>query len=203
MDKDLVLKEIKIDYDNELNDFLNQNPLLDEKYFIKYKLKGLEQVIEAYEKVGEFFIGDDEFEYGEKSANRNLFGYYFSYKEFLINKNDKNEILVQKKDKKLNANFIVGLKFATGEVYQYIELKKHGKYITKDNLTYTSITKKLQLETSLRPFISDTVSNANRHGSKNIFNDKKLMLLIKTHCIEEGIEMCKEFIQELEKLDED
>jgi len=200
MDKDFVLREIKIDYDNELKSFLNQNPLLDENYFIEFKLKGLADVILTYEKVGGFYSGDDEFEYGEKSTNRNLFGYYFCYRDFLISKNKKNKNVIKSKDKKLNANFIVGLKFATGEVYEYIVLNKFGNYIVKGKLNYTSITKILNLELSLRPFISDTISNSNRYGSKNIFKDKKVMLLLKNHCDENGIIMCQEFINKLEEI---
>lgn len=203
MDKDIVLKEIKVDYDNELNDFLNQNPLLDENYFIGFKLKGLAEVIQAYEKVGGFFSGDDEFEYGKKSANRNLFGYYILYREFLINKSKKQKTLTRKKDKKLNANFIVGLKFATGEVYQYFELNKLGNYIAKDKLSFDVITEKLNIELTLRPFISETINKNERYGSKNIFKDKKVMVLLKNHCEGNKIKMCQQFIDELEKINKE
>jgi len=83
MDRENIIKQIENDYSNELKVFLEANYLLDENYFIDFKLKGLQTVIEKYEDLGEFFIGDDEFKYGKKSANRNLFGYYFLYRELL------------------------------------------------------------------------------------------------------------------------
>ena len=226
-----TLKQIQIDYINEFNEFITDNILLDEYYFIEYKLKGLNMVIQGFEDVGGFYYGNDEFEYGEKASNRNLFGYYYLYSKFLISKKSETnklttpnvekidlegifkfikafekenpyKIIAKGKDKKLNANFIVGMKFATGEVYKFLECNKNGHYIVKDKLTFDDITEKLSLKISLRPFISDTVSKAKRLGSKNIYANNKVMLLIKEHCIENEIEMCTEFIQELEKIQE-
>ncbi len=94
MNKDGTLKQIENDYVKELKNFLKDNFLLDENYFIDFKLKGLNTVIDAFEKVGEFYHGDDEFKYGKKSVNRNLFGYYFMYREFLnVKKEGSNNLL--------------------------------------------------------------------------------------------------------------
>lgn len=233
MNKDNTLNQIENDYSNELKRFLGENFLLDENYFIDFKLKGLQTVIKKYEEVGEFFIGDDEFKFGKKSSNRSIFGYYYLYSKFLISrkeetnktvstrvgeidleedfkfiKNFENEkvnpynSLTKKKDKKLNANFIIGLKFATGEVYKYLDCNKLGNYVVKENSSFDDITEKLKLNLTLRPFISETVNNSQRHGSKNIFKDKKVMLLIKKHCNENRIIMCQEFINQLEKIQE-
>lgn len=81
--KDIVLKQIRNEYNSELKKFIEENYLLNEVYFIEFKLKQINELIKAYEEVGEFFYGDEEFPYGTKDANRRYFGYCKLYQEFL------------------------------------------------------------------------------------------------------------------------
>ncbi len=90
---------------------------------------------------------------------------------------------IQKNDSYKNQIwFVVGLKFATGEMYDL--LKSNNQNFTK--------TAKLLGNKNFRPFISETKNNSSK-SNKNIYSSKEKIRKIYIHCIENQIEMHKDF----------
>jgi hypothetical protein len=89
--------------------------------------------------------------------------------------------------------FKIGLKFATGEVQDLYENLKNGKG------HFLKICLELDFKKTDRPYFSETI-NKNK-SAKNIYLNKKVMLLIKEHCVKNDITMCSSFLEEIEEIE--
>jgi Zn ribbon nucleic-acid-binding protein len=79
--------------------------------------------------------------------------------------------------------FVIGLKFATGEMDDL--LKSNNQNFTK--------TAKFLGNKSFRPFISETKNNTTK-SNKNIYSNKEKIKNIYDHCLENDIQMHNDFI---------
>ena len=94
--------------------------------------------------------------------------------------------------------FKAGLKFANGDVYEYLELDSKGKnFILKKGFRPVDIVTKLKLEEQ-RPYVTDTLSGAIRPGNKNIYDSINKMESLEKYCIKHEIKICTAFLKKLE-----
>lgn len=152
MDRDAKIKEVQKHYSDELKDFIEVNSLLNEDYFIKFKLRGLNEVVKAFEDVGEFFYGDDKFQYGSKAVNRNLFGYYILYIEFLNSR--KIELETSVKASKIEERTIYlgeSMNSPARELFEYLTSHYRSKEIT--NVKFINILHYLKNDTDKSLYI--------------------------------------------------
>lgn len=127
---------------------------------------------------------------------RFIWEYYGWIKNFALNENSKSESVLDsdsnnriiKEQSKLY--FKVGILFANGEMDRLIEKHK------KDRMAnYTAIAKELGNK-SFRPYISESISGANKNN-KNIFSNNTKLKLIKTYCESNGITVLDSFINRI------
>lgn len=112
-----------------------------------------------------------------------LFKQWFIDKETKENKNIKLKPLNPKKIESENW-FIIGLKFATGELYNLIKVKDNN---------FTQVAKELGNEKGYRPYISETYNNST-NNDKNIYSKPKKIKSIYDYCTENNIQMTSTFI---------
>ncbi|MNK96250.1 hypothetical protein D3C87_1165200 [compost metagenome] len=121
------------------------------------------------------------------------------YSEYRITISDiTNKSLIGTKQEAIQKNesykdqiwFVVGLKFATGEMYDL--LKSNNQ-----NFTKTAI---LLGNKNFRPFISETKNNSTTNN-KNIYSNKEKLRKIYDHCMENNIKIHTDF-QKIYKLNE-
>ncbi|OWW24062.1 hypothetical protein B4Q04_18335 [Zobellia sp. OII3] len=112
----------------------------------------------------------------------------FARRNYILFLNKKLNSSVNKaKDEKDEYWFIIGVKFATGEINQLLQ----------DNEGNASKTAKELGNANYRPYISETTSDTNKISSKNIYNSRNKMTKIIEHCKNKNLEVTSDFVNRL------
>ena len=142
--------------------------------FLFFDFEEFEELIE-YSKLVEYL-----FEYCYLLVDLNRLYIYQTYAKTPIHQ-------VQDNYKYENQNwFMVGLKFATGEMYDaYDRCNKNATEATRlfwrDNVN------------GFRAYVSSSITGLERKSDKNLFTDNKKLRILKDYCVQNDIVLCERF----------
>lgn len=187
-------------YQNELRNFRYKHPIATEEFYIKYRIRIIENLLVEYDKTADFTKSFDvegiEIINGNPVCTKmgtatdyilldtevNLF------KQRLINLSEPQ--IASEPTKEKNNAFYTGLKFATGEA------QTHYK---KATISFDKLTIDLGFEKKIRPYFSATI---NRNPSnKNLYNNSKVMIELYNYCINNKVVMCEEFLNKYSQIE--
>lgn len=185
-------------YQSDLAEFLHKNPSANEKRYIDYRIIVLEKVLEEYYETADMYEGEDVD--GKELIDGNLIttktgtasDYWYCKDEFDFFKDKLIELSKPKQleDNKLETAFLTGLKFATGEAQ---ELYKKSK------ISFEKLAINLGFKDTDRPYFSATINN--NRGVKNLYKNTRVVVQIYSHCIENKIDMCEEFLNKYNQIE--
>ena len=156
-------------------------------------IRDIDNFIENY-NVGKAFNNWEGFQFDEAYKRPLSEEIFYTFKELVLSKIEElkhSKITSNNTSKKHyteNLWFEVGLKFATGEMFNLLK-----------NSNPTQVAKKLG-NNSYRPYIGSTIGTENVKGDKNIFNNLDKMENIIKYCEENKIDVCQDFIDKYNEL---